>query len=125
MAEQDRRGGLHLLEVLLRAQALPFDRDQGLGDRAAERIAGAEQDDPVGRIFAHRDLDGAGEIIGFEDLGGEGVVAAAPRALLAKGRQIWPRPSTIGTSGAANQAAGSRASARSDEPCISGLWKGP
>ena len=106
-------------------EAPPFDRDQGLGDGAAERVARAEQDDPVGRIFAHRDLDGAGEIVGFEDLGGERVVAQRLAARWRCGRQIWPRPSIIGNGRRAEPAGGKARKARSDEPCISGLWKGP
>src|SRR5690348_10318735 len=47
--KQQRIARLAILEIGLRREALPLDRDQRLGDRAAERVAGTEQDDPVGR----------------------------------------------------------------------------
>ena len=65
-----------------------------------------------GAYSLHRDLDGAGEIVGFEDLGGEGVVAAAPRHRWRSGRQIWPRPSIIGSAGPAEPVGGQAAIAR-------------
>src|SRR3546814_17647180 len=55
-------------------RSLPADADQRLRDRAAERVAGAGEDDDVGRVFLDRDLHRQREIIGRENLVVEGVI---------------------------------------------------
>jgi hypothetical protein len=108
---------------MLRAQAAPFDRDQRLGDRAAERVARAEQDDPVGRIFAHRDLDSAGEIVGLEDLGDEGVAAQA-RAIARERAPDMAAAVDHRNAGGPNQSAGRLARRGRTSPASAGCGRG-
>jgi hypothetical protein len=105
-----------------------LDRDQRLGDRAAERVAGAEQDDPVGRIFRTATWIARVKSIGFEDLGDEGVIStriAQGRGAAGEGPPDMAAAVDHRHVGRAEPVRRKLASARSDEPCISGVWNGP
>src|SRR3546814_12864421 len=58
----------------LAGKALPADADQRLRDRAAERVAGAGQDDDVRGELLERDLHREREVIGRENLMAESLI---------------------------------------------------